>query len=203
MTDGTPPSVLQIKKYPNRRFYDATRSRHVTLHEMHGLVLDGHTLRVTDSRTGEDLTNVIMVQIMLEKDPPKLHLFPAWVFHVLLRSSQSATRRMIEQMFGPFTQAWARGQRSLDEVLHQFMSGKVTTPMDWASNMMRLFTSAYPGAGANGRTDAAEVPNDDPEDDLDDAADLAAIQEQVTELNNRLARLKARNARSSGARRHT
>ena len=34
-----PPVVLEIKKYPNRRLYDATRSCHVTLGELYDLVI--------------------------------------------------------------------------------------------------------------------------------------------------------------------
>lgn len=187
MADGTPPSVLQVKKYPNRRFYDATRSCHVTLQELYQLVLEGHSVRVTDSRSGDDITNLILVQIMLEKDPPKLHLFPAWVFHTLLRSSHSATHQFVEQMFGPFTHAWARGQRGLDEMMSQFFSGKVASPMDWANNMMRVFASA-PMTGANGRVDTSP-PDSGPESD---EAELETIQSQVAELNRRLAEIKTR-----------
>ncbi len=192
MTDGAPPSVLQIKKYPNRRFYDATRSSHVTLQELYQLVLEGRSICVTDSRTGEDITNIILVQIMLEKDPPKLHLFPAWVFHALLRSTHTATRQVVDQMFGPFTQAWVRGQRSVDDLTQTMMSGRVTTPMDWAENMMRFFSAGYVGPGTNGRVEpAADAPGDDDDD-------LAAIQSQVAELNDRLARLKSRGSATPG-----
>ena len=74
--------VLQIKKYPNRRYYDATRSCHVTLQEVYDLVRDGQDVCVTDSRTGEDITNLNLMQDMLEKDQPKLDVFPSRVISV-------------------------------------------------------------------------------------------------------------------------
>ena len=55
-TSPESPRRLIIKKYPNRRYYDATRSRHVTFEELHSLVRDGYELQVTDSKTGEDIT---------------------------------------------------------------------------------------------------------------------------------------------------
>ena len=69
--------VFEIKKYPNRRFYDVTRSRHVTLNDLYELVQVGERILVTDSKTGADITNIVLTQIILEHDPPKLDLFPA------------------------------------------------------------------------------------------------------------------------------
>ncbi len=51
---------LEIKKYPNRRFYDVTRSRHVTLNDLHELVQAGNEIVVTDTATGADITNIVL-----------------------------------------------------------------------------------------------------------------------------------------------
>lgn len=97
---------LNIKKYPNRRYYDATRSRHVTLEEIYALVRQGHEVQVTDSRTGEDITARVLAQIIIELDPPKLGVFPVPLLHGLLRSNEQAvtelTRRYFEQLLGFF-----------------------------------------------------------------------------------------------------
>ncbi len=42
---------LEIKKYANRRYYDATHSRHLTLEEIRALILQGFDIRVTDAKT--------------------------------------------------------------------------------------------------------------------------------------------------------
>ena len=61
-----PPSIhdasnrLQIKKYPNRRFYDSTRGQNVSLADLHDLIVQGHELAIADSTTGEDITNRIL-----------------------------------------------------------------------------------------------------------------------------------------------
>src|SRR5206468_2997082 len=76
-----PAQVFEIKKYPNRRFYNVSRSRHETLNDLHELVQAGHQIHVIDSKTGHDITNVVLTQIILEHDPPKLDLFPAALLH--------------------------------------------------------------------------------------------------------------------------
>ena len=45
------PQLIQVKKYPNRRLYDQTRSRHMTHEELYDLVVAGHTVSVTGKLT--------------------------------------------------------------------------------------------------------------------------------------------------------
>ena len=56
MSDNRGPNPVLINKYPNRRYYDTLNSRHVTLQEVHDLIISGKDVCVTDTRTGEDLT---------------------------------------------------------------------------------------------------------------------------------------------------
>jgi polyhydroxyalkanoate synthesis repressor PhaR len=62
-----------IKKYANRKLYDTRTSRYVTLDAIAELVRQGHDIRVVDRDTGQDLTQVILSQIVLteEKRGPK------------------------------------------------------------------------------------------------------------------------------------
>lgn len=39
---------IRLRKYANRRYYDISRSRHVTLENIHRLVLEGCDVTVTD-----------------------------------------------------------------------------------------------------------------------------------------------------------
>jgi len=140
MSEYASGPVLQIKKYPNRRFYDATRSCHVTLQGVYELILDGHLVVVTDSRSGEDITNMILVQIMLDKDPRRLHLFPSWVFHLLLRSSPGATHSFLERFLAPLTHAWDQGRRQFDELADELLAWAKTAPANRAGGTPRSFT---------------------------------------------------------------
>ena len=61
----TPPHVV-IKKYENRRLYDTSASRYVNLTDIAVLVRKGFDVRVVDSKTGEDLTRSILMQVIAE-----------------------------------------------------------------------------------------------------------------------------------------
>jgi polyhydroxyalkanoate synthesis repressor PhaR len=54
-----------IKKYANRKLYDTQTSHYITLEGIADLVRDGHEIQVVDRDTGQDLTQVILSQLVL------------------------------------------------------------------------------------------------------------------------------------------
>ena len=62
------PERHLIKKYANRKLYDTRASRYVTLEEIAGLVRDGNHIEVVDRVSGNDLTQVILSQIVLSEE---------------------------------------------------------------------------------------------------------------------------------------
>lgn len=58
--------MVLIKKYGNRRLYDTSDSRYVTLDELAAKIRSGVDLRVVDAQSGEDLTQTTLTQIVLE-----------------------------------------------------------------------------------------------------------------------------------------
>ena len=62
------PERHLIKKYANRKLYDTQTSRYITLEGIADLVRDGHEIRVVDRDTSQDLTQVILSQIVLSEE---------------------------------------------------------------------------------------------------------------------------------------
>jgi len=60
--------VITIKKYPNRRLYDTSASKYVNLEFIKQLIVDKHEFEVVDSKSGADLTKVILLQIISESE---------------------------------------------------------------------------------------------------------------------------------------
>jgi len=57
-----------IKKYANRRLYDASQSRHITLDDIRGLIVKGEKIRVVEDKTGRDITRHILLQVIAEQE---------------------------------------------------------------------------------------------------------------------------------------
>ena len=71
MNDSMNRKKIIIKKYGNRRLYDTTNSRYINQDEVAEMVRDGRDVQVVDAVTGEDLTRLVLTQIIVEhaKDP--------------------------------------------------------------------------------------------------------------------------------------
>lgn len=134
-------SPIELRKYPNRRYYDVTRSRHVTLEEIFSLIRSGRNVHVTDSKTGDDLTAKVLAQIILEQDPPKLGIFPVELLHQLIRANEPIVRDFVDKYFNQALKAFLVSQRQFDLYLRQAMGLQATLPMgtDWARFMMGPF----------------------------------------------------------------
>jgi polyhydroxyalkanoate synthesis repressor PhaR len=61
-------AVRILRKYTTRRLYDTSRSCYVTLEDVKQLVLTGEKFQVQDSKTGNDLTRNILLQIISEQE---------------------------------------------------------------------------------------------------------------------------------------
>ncbi|GGW78543.1 polyhydroxyalkanoate synthesis repressor PhaR [Alteromonas halophila] len=60
--------MIIIKKYPNRRLYDTTQSRYVNLEYIKALINDSKEFQVVDSKTGDDITKSLLLQIISESE---------------------------------------------------------------------------------------------------------------------------------------
>jgi polyhydroxyalkanoate synthesis repressor PhaR len=78
--------MVTIIRYPNRRLYDRSRGRYVTLHDVEETVRGGGTVIVRDSKTGADLTRSLLTQIIMERHPERMELFPLSLLHLILRT---------------------------------------------------------------------------------------------------------------------
>ncbi|MCG8408299.1 MAG: polyhydroxyalkanoate synthesis regulator DNA-binding domain-containing protein [Phycisphaerales bacterium] len=172
---------FKIKKYSNRRFYDVTRSCHVTLTDLYELVQTGHEISVEDSSTGDDITNVVLTQIILEHDPPKMDLFPSSLLHQAIQANQQMVRKFIDRYFAQAMDAFVRSRRQFDAFLQKsgFSALTPTAPFDW---VRMLFPNSSGSPDPSERT--ASPPSDhDP---------VEALREQMASINRELEELRTK-----------
>ena len=124
--------TIQIRRYPNRRLYDRSRQRYITLPDIEELVLQGQTVEIQDSQTGEDMTRQILTQILLERHPDKIAMFPVGMLHSMLRANNLVS------------EFWRRYLRQPLDALENLQRSGVpfVSPLDWMSAIFPGLTSA-------------------------------------------------------------
>lgn len=88
-------SVRIIKKYPNRRLYDTDSSRYITLDEIRSLVLARIPLQVTDAKTGENLTNSILLQVISSQESGQSPFLTTEILQGIIRFHDNPLNRPI------------------------------------------------------------------------------------------------------------
>jgi polyhydroxyalkanoate synthesis repressor PhaR len=94
--------TILIKKYENRRLYDSTNSRYVNLDEVAQILQRGDDVRVVDAASGEDITRLILTQIIVEDAKTPDSNFPLDVLRQMVvasgRASQESALKYMKAM---------------------------------------------------------------------------------------------------------
>ena len=86
--------MIVIRKYPNRRLYDTSRSTYVNLEELAELVRAGHDVKIVDAKTEEDLTKEVLLQIVLDV-LRGVDLLPIGMLRRLIRASGTGPAHLL------------------------------------------------------------------------------------------------------------
>lgn len=95
------PAVV-IKKYPNRRLYDTSSGRYVNLEDVALLIRRGADVQVVDARTGEDLTRVVLTQIIVEDAKEQPAALPLDLLRQLVMATGTALSDVRSAAMSPF-----------------------------------------------------------------------------------------------------
>jgi len=79
-----------VKRYGNRKLYDTSESRYVTLDEIGRWVKAGEEVKILENDTGEDLTAVTFAQIILEEERRKSGLLSLRMLREIIQHGESA-----------------------------------------------------------------------------------------------------------------
>lgn len=156
--------TVLIKKYENRRLYDATHSRYVNLEDVAGMVQRGDDVRVIDVATGDDITRLILTQIIVEGAKTPESGFPL----DFLRDMVIASGRASQESALRYTKAML----DLYKSTYRAMSP--------AFNPFDFMQSANPAASRPAPSPSAEAePEQEPGEN---SSDVTSLKERVAEL---------------------
>lgn len=167
-----PKSVL-IKKYENRRLYDTTNSRYVNLDEVAQMLQRGEDVQVVDAATGEDITRLILTQIIVEDAKTTDSSFPLDVLRQMVIASGKAGQEGTLKYMKSILDFYQNTYRAMAPPVNpfDFMSGQS------AERRRSAETSAAPATGPG------------PQDSRTRPA-AATDADEVVEMKRRLAELE-------------
>lgn len=109
--------MVVIKKYENRRLYDTSASRYVNLDEVAQMVRDGQEIQVVDARSNEDLTRVILTQIIVDGAKDKNSALPTDMLRQIIIASGRAQQQILTSYFRFALDLYLRAHQDLRDRL--------------------------------------------------------------------------------------
>jgi len=161
---------LLIKRYPNRRLYHTSAGKYVNLGEIAAAVRQGAEVKVVDAKTGEDLTRIILTQIIVEDAKEQPIGLPLELLRQLIVASDHAGREFLMWYLGAAFDAYRKIQSTVESRLSEVRSAALS-PLTLMKNLLGTSPAS-----------ASE-------------AELAQLRERVAELESRLNQPPARKRR--------
>jgi polyhydroxyalkanoate synthesis repressor PhaR len=160
------PGPISIKRYPNRRYYASHKSKYVSLREIEEMVQSGQTVQIRDSQSGDDITQSVLTQIIMERHPEKMSLFPTDMLHFILRSN--------DVMSGLLGDYFRHSLAYLDYLKRHNPAAAVVDPRHWVKAWLESVSSASAG-------DAERTPS----------PESAQLAQRVKQLEERLEQMES------------
>lgn len=121
---------VTVKKYPNRRLYDTANSRYVNLNQIADLIKEGDTVEVIDISTGEDITKVILTQIILEEEKQQRDLLPTEFLHHIIQYGETAYQSFLDRFLSAGLSAYQTAQEHMGSFFKEWMKPWLSLPGD-------------------------------------------------------------------------
>jgi polyhydroxyalkanoate synthesis repressor PhaR len=163
-------SVILIKKYGNRRLYDTAGSRYVNLDDLAAHIRAGREVRVVDATSGQDLTRVILTQIITEDAKDKPTGLPLELLRQLIIASDEVRQEFLMWYLKSAFDTYQKLQDTVQNRLNEVQSA-VLSPVE----MMKRFLGA-----ANSSTRKS------------DSEEVDSLRKRVVELETQLGKAATR-----------
>lgn len=162
-----------IKKYANRRLYDASQSRHITLDDIRTMVVAGEQIRVIEDKTNEDITRLILLQVIADQEQFGRPILSTALLESLIRFYGNSLQGFLSTYLEKSVETFMRQQEVVQTQLTRMMTNAPMAAMSeltrqnlemWSRMQDSMFAAFTPPRDPkNNTTDAAA--DDESEDD--------------------------------------
>jgi len=98
--------MILIKKYANRRLYDTSNSSYITLPECADIIRTGKQVQIIDAKTKQDITAIVMIQIIMECEQQS-PILPVDALRHIIKAYASQSGRLLGQHLEHATSSFA------------------------------------------------------------------------------------------------
>ncbi len=113
-----------IKKYANRKLYDTTEKRYITMDGLAALIKAGQEVRIIDNETEEDLTAQIVSQLLAREKSADANALPSSVLMQMLRKGRGTLFGYGKKYVSLWQSALLMSREELDRLINGLVREK-------------------------------------------------------------------------------
>ena len=114
----------KIKKYTNRKMYDTHDKRYVTMVQLSELIKQGEEVMVIDNRTGEDITTVIISQLIGRDNKEKDKTVSSQLLMQLLRKGGGTLTDYAKKYMSLWQGAFNMAEDEVTQLVNRLVKNK-------------------------------------------------------------------------------
>jgi polyhydroxyalkanoate synthesis repressor PhaR len=118
-----------IKKYANRRLYDASQSRHITLEDIRTMVIAGERVKVVEDKTNEDITRLILLQVIADQEQFGRPILSTQLLESLIRFYGNSLQGFLSTYLEKSVETFMRQQEVVQSQLARMMTNAPLSAM--------------------------------------------------------------------------
>ncbi|MGL5839059.1 MAG: polyhydroxyalkanoate synthesis repressor PhaR [Sphingorhabdus sp.] len=113
--DGDEPVI--IKKYANRRLYNTSSSKYITLDYLAELTRKDIEFKVIDAKSGEDITHNILTQIIMEEENTGQGMLPVNFLRQIISLYGDSMQGLVPQFLESSMDNFRKNQKQVQDVI--------------------------------------------------------------------------------------
>ncbi|MGM0607288.1 MAG: polyhydroxyalkanoate synthesis regulator DNA-binding domain-containing protein [Candidatus Muiribacteriota bacterium] len=185
--------TILIKKYENRRLYNTTHKKYISLEDIRQLVIDGYDITVVEKKTGKDITKQILFQALIDMSPEKLEAFPMVFLKFLIKSPAPLLNDYFRNFFLKQLDMYMNNREKLLEGL-KYIQGSFFSNMQsgiFNNPFTSIFNKSFKEEEERKKTKKSKKTektnkNDESESDLNDLKKMMKnMEKKISDLENK------------------
>jgi polyhydroxyalkanoate synthesis repressor PhaR len=126
-----------IKKYANRRLYNTSISEYVVLDDLYEMLRRKEDFIVQDVKTGEDLTKMVLTQIILERESKGDNILPIDFLKQLITFYDDGLRTTLTTYLEQSMQLFVQNQEHMRKYYGGYMEQLTNNNLNVFDTMMK------------------------------------------------------------------
>lgn len=141
-------NTILIKKYPNRRLYDTEASSYITIHDVAEMIKKGNRVEVRDVTNDEDVTALVLTQIIMNKAKKNQDLLPVSLLHLVIQFGENELHEFYDKYLEKTMENYLVYRKAMDTQISTYLD----MGMDFSSlaektlkdiDTMNIFTETF------------------------------------------------------------